>query len=332
MFAIIRALKHKSVSSVARSGAHTFREQPTPNAAPDKTQDNLLSGCKDSKSLLAAMKARLPVSRRRDAVLCIEYLITASPEAFKRHGGFLDETGSGYFNDALVWLRKRHGVQNLICSAIHLDESTPHMIAYVVPITPDGRLSARDFLGGPKVMRELQDSFHAHCGQPQGLLRGIRGSKAHHSDITKFYAALSASKQAPQLTSKDYAAKALGYETKAWREANAVAVSQSRGLALKSAERKSALAKARALEQAEKNATTASRNMALKEEQLNHRERLLNEWEGQLANLKRELGLPNSYVKEIDQALNDKIYPQLEATAQPQRKRLPAKNTLAIRL
>lgn len=157
MYSILRSQKHKSFAGVARSARHTFREQPTPNANGSTTFKNRFAGCRDTKDLLNKLAVRLPASRRRDAVLCIEYLITASPEAFSRHGGHLDDLGSDYFADALKWLRARHGEENVICAALHLDETTPHLVAYVTPITRDGRLCAREYLGGPKVMRAMQD-------------------------------------------------------------------------------------------------------------------------------------------------------------------------------
>ncbi|MGZ0786255.1 plasmid recombination protein [Pseudomonas saponiphila] len=85
-YAILRTKKLKSIGAVARSARHTFREQPTPNADPAQLSRNRTVGAQGSDSLLQVMKGRLPDKRRRDAVLCIEYLITASPEVFKRHG------------------------------------------------------------------------------------------------------------------------------------------------------------------------------------------------------------------------------------------------------
>ncbi|WP_448110345.1 MobV family relaxase [Pseudomonas lini] len=218
-YAILRTKKLKSFGAVARSAGHTFREQPTPNSDPVRRSQNRTVGVRGACQVLSAIKGLLPDKRRSDAVLCIEYLVTASPEAFRRHGGRLDDLGGGYFSDALAWLRKRHGAENVISSTVHLDESTPHLVAYVVPITRDGRLSCRDFLGGPSKLREMQDSFYATCGITHGLERGIRGSKAKHEEIAAFYTTLAAVGDAPQLRRKDYAAAALGIKTDAWHQA-----------------------------------------------------------------------------------------------------------------
>lgn len=222
-YAILRAKKLKSLGALARSARHTFREHPTPNADPLHRTRNRTVGAKGVHRVLEAIKGRLPDKRRSDAVLCIEYLVTASPEVFKRHGGRLDDLGGGYFADALTWLRARHGVENVISSTVHLDESTPHLVAYVVPRTEDGRLSCRDFLGGPAKLREMQDSFYANCGITHGLERGIRGSKAKHEEIAAFYTTLAAVGGAPQLRQKDYAAAAIGIKTDVWKQAEEAA-------------------------------------------------------------------------------------------------------------
>lgn len=247
-YAILRAKKLKSLGAVARSARHTFREQPTPNADPLLRDRNRTVGAKGVNRVLEAVKERLPDKRRSDAVLCIEYLVTASPEVFKRHGGHLDDLGGGYFADALAWLRTHHGVENVISSTVHLDESTPHLVAYVVPRTKDGRLSCRDFLGGPAKLRAMQDSFHAACAMSRGLQRGIRGSKAKHEKIAAFYTTLAAAGGAPQLRRRDYAAAAIGIKTDVWKQAEETVRVSGIQAAQEPRRRKAHLSRGRSLE------------------------------------------------------------------------------------
>ena len=247
-YAILRTKKLKSVGALARSARHSFREQPTPNADPGATARNRTVGARGADQVLAAFERGLPERRRRDAVIGIEYLITASPEAFRRHGGTLDDAGDGYFADALRWLRRRHGAENVISATVHLDESTPHLVAYVVPKTADGRLSCRDFLGGPAKLRAMQDDFHAACGAKRGLERGVTGSRARHEDIKSIYGAMVAQDEAPKLSRRDYAAAAVGVETDAWRQAQRVAEANAAGVTRERRNRKATRARARALE------------------------------------------------------------------------------------
>lgn len=253
-YAILRAKKLKSFGAVARSARHTHREQPTPNADPAMTGRNRTVGAKGAGQVLEALERTLPTKRRKDAVLAIEYLVTASPEDFKRHGGRLDDTGNGYFADALKWLQAKHGKANVISATIHLDESTPHMVAYVVPMTADKRLSCRDFLGGPEKLRAMQSDFHAKVGAPRGLDRGVEGSKAKHETVSAFYSTMTAEGEAPALKPRDYAAAAVGVKTEAWRQAEDVAKANAVRAAREPRTKKSTRAKAKAVEkQAEAN-------------------------------------------------------------------------------
>lgn len=186
-FCILRAEKLTAFGSIVGSAKHTFREIPTPNADPNRTHLNKTIGAQDAAAVRTAIEARLPAKRRKDAVLCIEYLITASPEWFK---ATTSETQAAYFNAALRWLTERHGKDNVVCVNAQYDETSPHLVAYVVPLTKDGRLSAKDFLGGRKVLSEMQTDFAEKIGKPVGLQRGVEGSKATHTTAKQYAAAL----------------------------------------------------------------------------------------------------------------------------------------------
>ena len=132
---------------------------------------------------MSSIKDKLPEKRRKDAVLCVEYLITASPDWVGWHKS--DE--QKYFDEAKKWLEDKHGKDNVIATTIHRDESTPHMIAYVVPLV-DGRLNAKKFLGGRQKLSDMQTDFAKSVGEPLGLVRGLEGSKAEHQTIKQYYA------------------------------------------------------------------------------------------------------------------------------------------------
>ncbi|SFI61831.1 Plasmid recombination enzyme [Pseudomonas guineae] len=314
MYAILRAQKHKSLAGVARSARHTFREQLTFNADSNNTYKNRFSGCRGTKDLLNKLTDRLPALRRRDAVLCIEYLITASPEAFSRHGGHLDDLGSGYFADALNWLRARHGEENVISAALHLDETTPHLVAYVTPITRDGRLCAREYLGGPKVMRGMQDSFHLVCGEPHGLVRGVQGSKAHHTEVAQFYTALHGHTPTIKLTARDYAAKALGHETEVWRQAQALANQHAQQAAVVSLQRKALSSRFQALADAEQQAEQAVRRLDQFARDLEKRDRSLAQRERELMRRQPALDIAIARAESLE-----RLWGEREKKAEPEK-------------
>ena len=167
---------------------HAFREQETPNADPDRLRQNTHIGARSVAEGMAAFNAVLPAKYRKDAVLAIEYLVTSSPEDMTSK---TREQQDQYFHDALEWLRSKHGTDQVIYAGIHRDEKTPHMYAYVVPVDPDtGRLNAKKWLGGAKALNEMQTDFAEQVGARHGLQRGIEGSKARHTTVSEFYAAI----------------------------------------------------------------------------------------------------------------------------------------------
>lgn len=192
-FAILRTAKLTTMGEIGGSAAHNYRERSTPNADPAASGRNEHHGCRSGADLVKAVKARLATVQtaggkaiRKDAVRCIEYLVTASPDWFKQGGD-----DAGYFRAALDWLKERHGAENVVAYSIHRDETSPHLVAYVVPITADGRLSAKAFLGSRTKLRKMQSEFADRVGKPYGLQRGIEGSQAQHQTVKRFYGAIS---------------------------------------------------------------------------------------------------------------------------------------------
>lgn len=184
-YAILRTAKLKSFGEIGGSLAHTYRTRHTPNADPARAHLNEHQGPGSAVAVREAIRARLPDRRRSDAVLCIEYFVGASPEFFQ--GG---EDGQDYFKRASRWLKERHGADNVIAVSVHRDETSPHLVAYVVPLDEQGKLNAKSFLGGRTKLSAMQTEFAEKVGRPYGLERGIEGSKATHTTIRQYYAAL----------------------------------------------------------------------------------------------------------------------------------------------
>lgn len=184
-YAILRTAKLKSFGEIGGSLSHNYRTRPTPNANPIRTPDNHHSSSTPF-SVMDGIKQRLPEKTRSNAVLCVEYLITASPE----WSGWQDQKQEAdFFRRSLEWLEHKHGKENVIATSIHRDETTPHLVAYVVPIDSNGKLNARSFLGGRAALSKMQTDFHAKV-KDLGLERGLEGSKAEHKTVKEFYAEL----------------------------------------------------------------------------------------------------------------------------------------------
>lgn len=182
-FAILRVQKVKSMEALRAGMRHVFREQDTPNADPDRIHHNTALVVKSTKEGMARAASILPEKRRKDAVIALEYLVTASPEALKGMG---EGERYDYFNRAWQWLVKRHGAANVIGAAVHRDETSEHMHVYVVPKIGD-RLCAKEFMGGPKGLAMMQTKFADEVGAPSGLERGAMKSKRTHTQIREWY-------------------------------------------------------------------------------------------------------------------------------------------------
>ena len=96
---------------------------------------------------------------RKDSVRVVEVLFTATPEFFK--GKKLPEIRQ-YFEEALHFLEQYQAKETIISAVVHMDEKTPHMHLSFVPLTPDGRLSAKEIVGNKKKLSWWQDKFWEH--------------------------------------------------------------------------------------------------------------------------------------------------------------------------
>lgn len=196
-YCILRIAKLQR-ANVASSASHNFRERPTHNADPLRTQSNISHGPQNTKQLVEAMDKRLEsvTKIRKNAVCVIEYLMTASPEFFQSAS---IQQRDEYLDSCEQWLIERHGAENIICSTRHLDETSPHICAYVVPITINGKLNASYWLDGRKKLSEMQTDFAKSVGKSFDLERGIEGSLATHTTIQQFYASLNSPVKKPFL-------------------------------------------------------------------------------------------------------------------------------------
>lgn len=185
-YAILRIAK-RSLGQAAAMARHALREAATPNADPARRTDNTVLGPETSAGVMAALRAKLPAKRRKDAVPCIEVFVGGSPEAMAK---MTRQQQDAYFEDALRWIGGRFGGgQNLVSAVVHRDETTPHLQVLLVPLL-DGRLNAKRLVGNRSQMSQMQTDFAEQVGRPHGLRRGEKGSRAKHTSIRAFYAAI----------------------------------------------------------------------------------------------------------------------------------------------
>ncbi|MEA5504998.1 MobV family relaxase [Halotia wernerae UHCC 0503] len=200
--AILRVEKLKSFGNVGGSEKHTARLQDTPNA--DTTKKNIrLIGMEDGTALEDLVKTKIASTTkhkpRKDAVLCSDIFLSASPEYFRPHdpslaGEWIYERMADFASASCTWLINNYG-DKCVRAELHLDEATPHIHAYVVPINDKTKqLSHKEMFGGNGrtasiKLSKLQDSYAAALS-PLGIERGVKGSKATHTKVREYYQAV----------------------------------------------------------------------------------------------------------------------------------------------
>lgn len=123
---------------------------------------------------------------RKDAVKYTTHIMTGSHEQMKKIEAD-PQARKAWINANLEFLKKEYGEKNIVRFSIHRDEKTMHIHAVTVPLTSDGRLSAKEVLGGPKEMSERQDRYAAQM-KPFGLERGERATGIKHENAREYYA------------------------------------------------------------------------------------------------------------------------------------------------
>ena len=145
-FAILRFAKYKG-PEIGNIEAHNERTKKKYASNPDvdtnrsKNNFHIIQPMDKYRAMSEALIKQYDCPRvRSDSVRIVETLVTASPEFFK---GKKKSEIRGFFEHAVDFLKQELGEDRLISAVVHMDEKTPHMHVSFVPITQDGRLSAK---------------------------------------------------------------------------------------------------------------------------------------------------------------------------------------------
>ena len=178
-FAIMRFAKYKG-PEISRIEAHNERTKETyasnPDIDPTRSHLNfhLIEPTNRYRAEAERQIAAAQCRTRTDSVRLVETLITCSPEFFK---GKDEKAIRTYFQHALDFLMEKQRPDTFVSAVVHLDEKTPHMHVTFVPLTQDGRLSAKDIIGNRKHLIAWQDAYWQHMvGKYPELQRGESAS------------------------------------------------------------------------------------------------------------------------------------------------------------
>ena len=195
-FAVGRAEKGKG--SGGGLGHHIDRtkgqEYSYEHADPSRTHLNINIGVSNDRhkmSLQDAISDRIEKGYngkrkiRNDAVRYLKHVYTGSHEDMKRI--FSDsKTSNAWIKANVEFVSEEYGKENIVRFTLHLDEKTPHLHVITVPLTKDGRLSAKEVMGSKKELSLRQDRY-AEAMKNFGLERGIKATGIKHEDANDYY-------------------------------------------------------------------------------------------------------------------------------------------------
>lgn len=199
-------------ASDARMSDHIERRVIAPNVDSTRTHLNrelveLPEGVTVRDEAIAHRIKSAGIKRKitPDQVRAIRVMMSGTHEDMMKiqQDGRMDE----WCNDSMEWLHKTFGRENTVSAVLHMDETTPHIHATIVPIVTGerrkakqkqtegkrsyrkkadaARLCADDVLNRDKLTGYHDD--YAKIMEKYGLQRGVRGSEARHVTTAQYY-------------------------------------------------------------------------------------------------------------------------------------------------
>lgn len=107
---------------------------------------------------------------RKDAVVLVDGMMTASPEWFQNHSY---GEAMAFFKDGLDFIQERFGKENVFYFTVHRDETTYHAHFGFTPIK-DGSLSWKKFFPNRQALTKFQDQFYEQVSSKYGMERGVK--------------------------------------------------------------------------------------------------------------------------------------------------------------
>lgn len=187
-YAVVHMMKIKS-GAVGGIQSHNNREHE-PKTNPDvdmsRSEDNYdLILCDNYKRSIKEKLSNLVESSRavrKDAVVVCNFIVTSDNETMDALGA---DRQREFFQDSVKWFSDRYGADRVLNATVHMDETTPHLHIGVMPITQDGRLSAKAIFTKTE-MKAIQTEFARDVGEKYGLERGVEGSERTHLSEARF--------------------------------------------------------------------------------------------------------------------------------------------------
>ncbi|MCM0383374.1 plasmid recombination protein [Bacteroides fragilis] len=199
-------------ASDARMSDHIERRVIASNVDPTRTHLNrelvqLPEGVTERDEAIAHRIKSAGIKRKitPDQVRAIRVMLSGTHEDMMKiqQDGRIGE----WCDDSIQWLHKTFGKENTVSAVLHMDETTPHIHATIVPIvTGERRKTKKKQAEGKRIYRKKTDAarlcaddvlnrdrliaYHddyAKVMAKYGLQRGVRGSEARHITTAQYY-------------------------------------------------------------------------------------------------------------------------------------------------
>lgn len=121
---------------------------------------------------------------RTDAVRFLSHILSGTHEDMISI--FSDEKKKeAWVRANFEFIKEQYGADNIVRFSLHLDEKTPHIHAITIPLTQEGKLSAKEVMGDKFALQKKQTRY-AEYMKPFGLERGELGSAAKHESLDEY--------------------------------------------------------------------------------------------------------------------------------------------------
>lgn len=202
-YAILRTTKIKSFDgfgSVEGSMAHTLRDDSVDNSHinPNAKHKNAIifgdpNWAQQLQELFNSdLMHKRDLKQGQSFTLAREFFMGMSPEYVK---GKTIQQIHDWAKANVRFLQERFGEERVKFACLHMDEQTPHLVAYVVPLKHiqtgphKGKVTLSDRelgLGGKKEELSILQDEYGLAMKKYGLERGVKGSKATHQSTAEW--------------------------------------------------------------------------------------------------------------------------------------------------
>ena len=176
-YAIMRFAKYKGpeISNIEAHNERTkekYASNPDIDCSRSKYNFHLIEPAGRYRAEAESQIQAAGCRTRKDSVRVVEVMFTATPDFFKDKK--LPEVRR-YFEEALRFFEQYQSRETIISAVVHMDEKTPHMHLSFIPLTPDGRLSAKEIVGNKKKLTWCEPPHIVRTVQKRGL-QGVEQS------------------------------------------------------------------------------------------------------------------------------------------------------------